>query len=74
MCRNIKKLRRVKPVVRIDEVEQSARCLVSKISGYQKPSQANSRCFETCVQEVVSHTQNLLLSLKLNGVRLCVET
>ena len=56
MCRNIKTLFNFEPPATEDEVHASALQFVRKLSGFNKPSQANAAAFELAVQEVSLHT------------------
>ena len=52
MCRNIKTLFNFEPPATEDEVHASALQFVRKLSGFNKPSQANAAAFELAVNEV----------------------
>jgi hypothetical protein len=60
MCRSIKVLR--KPGLRATPEELNAAALqfVRKISGFHKPSQANTEVFQRAVSEVAQASQKLL--------------
>jgi hypothetical protein len=60
MCRNIKLLYNFEPPTTEDEVHAAAVQYVRKVSGMQKPSQANQAVFERAVEEVAGVTQRLL--------------
>ena len=60
MCRNIRTLHNYEPPATEDEVRAAALQYVSKISGANKPSQANAEVFERAVMEVEAATQRLL--------------
>ena len=68
MCRSIKVLRSLTgdPVgdVQENEIRGAALQFVRKISGYRKPSQANTLAFETAIDEVAAASGKLLLALK----------
>lgn len=64
MCRNIKTLFNFDPPATPDEVRASALQFVRKLSGFQKPSQANQEVFERAVEEVASAAQRLLDALE----------
>ena len=64
MCRSIKTLRRVDASVTEEEVRAAALQFVRKISGYRRPSQANTSAFESAVGEIASASRRLLNSLK----------
>ena len=52
MCRNIKTLFNFEPPATEDEIRASALQFVRKLSGFNKPSQANAAAFERAVDEV----------------------
>ena len=63
MCRNIQNLHNFEPPVTDEEIRGAALQYVRKVSGMQKPSQANEAAFELAVDEVTSATTRLLQSL-----------
>lgn len=63
MCRNIRTLYNFDPPATDDEIEAAALQFVRKISGYNKPSQANREAFETAVEDVTSVARTLLDAL-----------
>jgi hypothetical protein len=63
MCRNIRTLHNFDPPVTQEEIEDASLQYVRKISGYNKPSQANTEAFERAVDEVAAATRTLLDSL-----------
>jgi len=63
MCRNIKTLYNFDPPASDDEVSAAALQFVRKISGFNKPSQANEEAFEQAVAEVTEVSTRLLDSL-----------
>jgi hypothetical protein len=63
MCRNIRTLYNFEPAATSDEVRKAALQYVRKISGYNKPSQANAHAFEHAVDAVAAISQELLDSL-----------
>jgi hypothetical protein len=63
MCRNIKILYNFEPPTTEDEVHAASLQYVRKVSGMQKPSQANEAAFERAVEEVARATQQLLAEL-----------
>ena len=63
MCRNIRTLHNFDPPASDEEVRAAALQYVRKISGYNKPSQANAEAFERAVEEVAATTRKLLASL-----------
>ena len=63
MCRNIKTLFNFEPPASEDEIHASALQFVRKLSGFNKPSQANAAAFELAVEEVSEAARKLLVSL-----------
>ncbi len=60
MCRNIRTLHNFEPPATADEVHEASLQYVRKISGSNKPSQANAEIFERAVEEVTLATRRLL--------------
>jgi hypothetical protein len=60
MCRNITVLYNFEPPTSDDEVRGAALQYVRKVSGMQKPSQANAAAFEAAVEAVAETTRRLL--------------
>ena len=60
MCRNIKLLYNFAPPATDEEIHASALQYVRKVSGQQKPSEANRAAFERAVAEVTAITVRLL--------------
>ena len=63
MCRNIRTLYNFEPPATEDEVRSAALQYVRKISGFTKPSQANTGAFEHAVDEVAEVSARLLSQL-----------
>jgi len=63
MCRNIKTLFNFEPPATEDEIRASALQFVRKLSGFNKPSQANEAAFDRAVAEVSDSARRLLASL-----------
>ena len=63
MCRNIKTLFNFEPPATDDEIRASALQFVRKLSGFNKPSQANEAAFDRAVADVTDAAQRLLTSL-----------
>lgn len=63
MCRNIRTLHNFEPVASEEEIHDAALQYVRKISGSNKPSQANRAAFDRAVEEVTAVTERLLDSL-----------
>jgi hypothetical protein len=66
MCRSIKQLRNTEIPVTEEEIRAAALQFVRKVSGYRKPSRANTEAFERAVEEVTAATQKLLNELKVH--------
>jgi hypothetical protein len=60
MCRNIRTLHNFDPPASDEEISAAALQYVRKISGYNKPSQANAEAFEKAVEEVAAISTRLL--------------
>jgi hypothetical protein len=60
MCRNIRTLHNFEPPASEDEIRASALQYVRKISGFSKPSQANTEAFERAVDDVAAVSARLL--------------
>jgi hypothetical protein len=60
MCRNIKTLYNFDPPAKDEEVRAAALQYVRKISGFNKPSQANAEAFEEAIDEVAAISTRLL--------------
>ena len=67
MCRNIKTLYNFEPPATEEEVRAAALQFVRKISGFNKPSQANEAAFFAAVEAVEAASMNLLSSLQTNA-------
>ncbi len=63
MCRNIRTLYNFEPPVTEGEIHDAALQYVRKVSGMQKPSQANQEAFDRAVSEIAHTTWHLLDSL-----------
>src|SRR5581483_6903 len=63
MCRNIRTLYNFEPPTTDEEIQAAAVQFVRKVSGMQKPSQANQEPFDRAVAEVAAATSRLLDSL-----------
>ena len=64
MCRNIKLLFNFEPPVTEQEIRAASLQYVRKISGFQKPSQANEAAFNRALDEVAAASARLLTSLE----------
>jgi hypothetical protein len=67
MCRNIRTLHNFEPPATDDEIRASALQYVRKVSGFTKPSQANTEAFERAVDDVAAVTSRLLGELVTNA-------
>ena len=63
MCRNIRTLFNFDPPATEDEIHASALQFVRKLSGFNRPSQANAAAFDRAVEEVSTAARRLLTSL-----------
>ena len=63
MCRNIRVLYNFQPQTTNDEVQAAALQYVRKVSGMNKPSQANEAVFNRAVAEIAHLTEHLLADL-----------
>ena len=67
MCRNIRTLHNFDPPATEDEIRASALQYVREISGFSKPSQANTEAFERAVDDVAAISSRLLGELVTNA-------
>ena len=67
MCRSIKTLFNFKPPATEDEIRAASLQFVRKISGYNKPSQANEAAFNQAVEQVAAAAHKLLASLETSA-------
>jgi hypothetical protein len=74
MCRSIKQLRRSDSPASDQELYEAALQYVRKVSGYRKPSRANSAAFESSVLEIAQTTKQLLESLDQPETRISRST
>ena len=63
MCRNIRTLFNFEPPATDEEVRDAALQYVRKVSGFNKPSQANAAAFERAVDAVAEASGTLLAGL-----------
>jgi hypothetical protein len=63
MCRNIRQLHNFDPPASEEEIQDASLQFVRKISGSNKPSQANAEAFDRAVEEVSDSVRTLLDSL-----------
>ena len=67
MCRNIRPLYNFEPPATEEEVYAAALQFVRKISGFNKPSQANEAAFYLAVEEVTQVLGRLLAALETSA-------
>ena len=67
MCRNIKPLFNFDPPVTDDEIRAASLQFIRKISGFNKPSNANEAAFLNAVGEVSGVAARLLRALETNA-------
>jgi hypothetical protein len=67
MCRNIRTLYNFDPPVTDDEIRAASLQFVRKISGFNRPSQANEHSFLDAVDEITRISTRLLRSLETNA-------
>ena len=67
MCRNIRTLFNFEPPATEDEIRASALQFVRKLSGFNKPSQANEASFNRAVDDVSDVARRLLRSLETSS-------
>jgi len=60
MCRNIRTLYNFEPPATHEEIHDASLQYVRKISGFNKPSQANAEAFERAVEAVAATSERLL--------------
>jgi hypothetical protein len=63
MCRNIRQLYNFEPPATDEEIQASALQYVRKVSGFNKPSQANQEAFDNAVEAVTEVTRELFSEL-----------
>ena len=67
MCRNIHTLYNFEPPATSEEIRDASLQYVRKVSGFNKPSQANEEAFMRAVEEVTAASQRLIDSLVTNA-------
>ena len=67
MCRNIKTLFNFDPPATDEEIAAASLQFVRKLSGFTKPSQANTQAFEQAVTDVSKVARVLIDSLVTNA-------
>jgi hypothetical protein len=64
MCRNIKTLFNFDPPATDEEIRAASLQFVRKLSGFNKPSQANEAAFSRAIDDVADIARRLIDSLK----------
>lgn len=67
MCRNIRPLFNFEPPATEDEIRDASLQFVRKISGFTKPSQANTEAFDRAVKDITSSAHELIASLSTSA-------
>ena len=67
MCRNIRTLFNFEPPATEEEIRASALQFVRKLSGFNKPSQANEAAFDRAVDDGADAARRLLASLQTSA-------
>jgi hypothetical protein len=67
MCRNIKTLYNFEPPTTEAEIRAAALQYVRKVSGFNRPSQANEAAFQAAVDEIAAASTRLLAALETNA-------
>ncbi|HEV8432518.1 MAG TPA: DUF2277 domain-containing protein [Thermoanaerobaculia bacterium] len=63
MCRNIKTLSNFEPPATDEEIRAASLQFVRKLSGFNKPSNANEEAFNRAIEEVVHVARHLIDAL-----------
>lgn len=67
MCRSIKVLFNFEPPATDDEIRAASLQFVRKLSGFNKPSQANQAAFDRAVDDVTAAARELIASLSTSA-------
>lgn len=67
MCRNIRVLHNFEPPTTLGEMRDAALQYVRKVSGLNRPSQADQAVFERAIEEITASTRQLLGALTARG-------
>jgi hypothetical protein len=67
MCRNIRVLHHFEPPTTPEEIRAAALQYVRKVSGMNKPPQADQAAFLRAIEEVAASTERLLAALPARG-------
>jgi hypothetical protein len=68
VCRNIKTLFNFEPPVTEEEIRAASLQFVRKVSGFNKPSEANEAAFLAAVDDIAAVSSRLLGSLETNAL------
>lgn len=67
MCRNIKPLFNFDPPATQSEIHEASLQYVRKISGFQKPSEANESAFNEAIADIQAATTKLVFALSTSA-------
>lgn len=67
MCRNIKTLFNFQPPATDDEIRAASLQFVRKLTGFNRPSQANQAAFDKAIEQVAAAATALIGSLVTNA-------
>jgi len=67
MCRNIKTLFNFEPPATEEEIQAASLQFVRKLSGFNKPSQANEKAFAQAIEDVAAAARTLIDSLSTSA-------
>ena len=67
MCRNIRTLFNFKPPVTDEEIRAASLQFVRKVTGFNRPSQANAAAFAAAVDAIAAASDALLRSLETSA-------
>ena len=67
MCRNIKPLFNFEPPATKNEVHEASLQFVRKISGFNKPSQANEAVFHEAIEDIEKIVRKMLKQLETHA-------
>jgi hypothetical protein len=67
MCRNIRSLYNFEPAATDQEIREASLQYVRKISGFNKPSQANAEAFARAVDDITAVSTRLLGELSTSA-------
>ena len=67
MCRSIKTLFNFEPTVTDEEIRAASLQFVRKLSGFNKPSQANAAAFNAAIEAIADVAHKLLHSLETHA-------